>query len=69
MGHINYWYGGDVNLFSEILNTINKNTEAVLDTNKEVSPEANAEKSKYMFMFYYQNVGQNQRVKSYIVNH
>jgi hypothetical protein len=36
-------------IYWEITDTIKKNTETLIDTNKEVGLEVNAEKTKYMF--------------------
>jgi hypothetical protein len=41
------------------MNTINKNTEAVLEASREVCVEVNTEKTKYMVICLQQNVGQN----------
>jgi hypothetical protein len=38
---------------------LKKNTEDPLDMSKEVGPEVNAEKTKYMFMSRHQIAGQN----------
>jgi hypothetical protein len=40
-----------------------KNAEDLIDSGKEVGIEVNAEKTKYMFMSYHQNAGQNHNVK------
>jgi hypothetical protein len=48
-------YADDVNLLGGNVNTINKNTEAVIDASKEVGLEVNTEKSKYMLIFRHQN--------------
>jgi hypothetical protein len=37
--------------------TIKKNTETLIDTNKEVGLEVNAEKTKYMLPSLHQNAG------------
>jgi coproporphyrinogen III oxidase-like Fe-S oxidoreductase len=47
----------------ENINIIKKNTEALLDDSEEVSLEANAEKTKYMFMSHHQTMGQNRYIK------
>jgi hypothetical protein len=45
------------------INTIKKNTDALLDTSNEVGLEMNKENTKCMFMSYHQNAGQNQNIK------
>jgi hypothetical protein len=56
-------YADDVFLLGDNLDTINKNTETLIDASKEVGPEINVEKTKYMLLFRHQNAAQNRVIK------
>jgi retron-type reverse transcriptase len=43
-------YADDANILGEHIDTIQKNTEALLDAGKEVGLEVNSEKTKYVLM-------------------
>jgi hypothetical protein len=55
-------YAGDVSILGENKDTIQKNTEALLDAGKEVRLEVNLEKTKYMLMSR-KKAGQKHRIK------
>jgi hypothetical protein len=55
-------YAYDVNILCKILNTIRKNTYALLKANREVSLEVNTQKTKYVVMSCHQNAGQNHSI-------
>jgi hypothetical protein len=52
-------YADDVNILGENIDTIKKNTEAPLDTGKEVHLEVNSGKTKYILMPHSQKTGQS----------
>jgi hypothetical protein len=51
-------YADDVNILGETTDTVQKNTEALLDADKEVNLEVNLEKTKYMLKTTSKMVGQ-----------
>jgi hypothetical protein len=64
MGHISSWLNtDDVNLLVNNIDTINKETEILIDASKEVGLEVNVEKTKYMLVSRDQNPEQNWRVR------
>jgi hypothetical protein len=55
-------YADDVNLLGDNINTINKNTQTLIDASKEVGLEVNVEKTKYVLVSRDQNAGQNRDI-------
>jgi len=48
-------YADSVNILDKNINTIKRNTVALIDASKYISLEVNAEKTKYMCMSCHQN--------------
>jgi hypothetical protein len=46
------------------INTIEENTETLLEASRDTSLEMNAEKTKYMIMSRHQNSGQTQNIRT-----
>jgi hypothetical protein len=56
-------YADDVNLLRDNIDTINKNTETLIDVSKEVGLEVNVEKTKYLLVSRDQNIGKKRGMK------
>jgi hypothetical protein len=53
----------DINLLGDSVNIIKGNSETLLEANRDIGLEINAEKTKYMIMSRHRNTGQNQNIK------
>jgi hypothetical protein len=53
----------DVNLLGDSVNTVKENSETLLEANRDIGLEINAEKTKYMIMSRYPNSAQNQNIR------
>jgi hypothetical protein len=56
------FYADDVNLLGDSVNTIEENTETLLEAGRDIGLEINAE-TKYMIMSRHPNSGQNQNIR------
>jgi hypothetical protein len=58
-------YADDVNLLRNdiLVDTVEKNTETLIDASKEDGLEIHVEKTKYMLLSRHQNAGQNRDIK------
>jgi hypothetical protein len=56
-------YADDVNLLGDSRNTVEENTEFILEASRDIGLEINAEKAKYMIMSPHPNSGQNQNLR------
>jgi hypothetical protein len=61
--HLLQAFAGDMNLLGNNIDTIKKNGETLIDASKEVGPEINVEKPKYVLLSHHQNEGQKQDMK------
>jgi hypothetical protein len=52
-----------VNLLGDDIDTLEKNTETLIDVSMEVGLEINVEKTKYMLLSHHQNVGRSPDIK------
>jgi hypothetical protein len=56
-------YADDVNLLGDSINTIQENSETLLEAIRDIGLEVNAEKTNYMIMSRYPNSGENQNIR------
>jgi sorting nexin-29 len=56
-------YAHDVNILGYNIETINKNTQTLIDASKEVGLEVNVKKTKYILVSRDQIAGQNREIK------
>jgi hypothetical protein len=56
-------YADDVYILGESVHTVKENAEALVVATKKIGLEVNADKTKYMVMFWERNAGRNDSVK------
>jgi hypothetical protein len=57
-------YADDVNILGGSVHTVKENAEALVFASKDIGLEANADKTKYIFMPRDQNAGRNHSMKT-----
>jgi predicted transcriptional regulator len=61
-------YADYVNQLQDNINTIKKNTDTLIDVNKEVGLDVNIKKTKYMLLSYNQNARQIHDIKTFNIS-
>jgi hypothetical protein len=56
-------FADDVNILRDKIDIIKKNIETLIDASKEVGPEVNTQKTKYMWLSHHQNAWPNRNIK------
>jgi mitochondrial fission protein ELM1 len=56
-------YADDIILLGDSINIIKENSETLLEASRDVGPEINAEKTKYVIMSHHQSSEQNQNIR------
>jgi hypothetical protein len=57
------FYADNVNLLDDSVNTIKQNTETLLEANRDIGLDINAEKIKYKITCRHSNLGKNQNIR------
>jgi hypothetical protein len=57
-------YEDGAKLHGDNIDSINKNTETLIDASKEIGMEVNTEKTKYILLSHHKNAGQNHDIKT-----
>jgi hypothetical protein len=58
-----------VNLLGDNIDAMKKNTGTLINASKEVRPEENAEKTKYMLLSHHQNARENHVIRTDKTDH